>query len=46
MAEKVEGFRALGLRHYVAGLDPCTPRSVEQFAAVMEIIDRNGNLVD
>jgi len=45
MAEKVAGFKALGLRHYVAGLDPGTPQSLEQFTKVIEILDRNGNLV-
>jgi alkanesulfonate monooxygenase SsuD/methylene tetrahydromethanopterin reductase-like flavin-dependent oxidoreductase (luciferase family) len=40
MAEAILGFRALGLRHYIAGLDPVTPRSLEQFARVIELIDR------
>ncbi|HEY8445483.1 MAG TPA: LLM class flavin-dependent oxidoreductase [Thermomicrobiales bacterium] len=41
MAEVALSFRSLGLRHWVAGLDPCTPRSLEQFARVIEIVDRS-----
>jgi alkanesulfonate monooxygenase SsuD/methylene tetrahydromethanopterin reductase-like flavin-dependent oxidoreductase (luciferase family) len=41
MAEAIAAFRDLGLRHYVAGLDPCTPKSLEQFARVIEILDRS-----
>jgi alkanesulfonate monooxygenase SsuD/methylene tetrahydromethanopterin reductase-like flavin-dependent oxidoreductase (luciferase family) len=40
MAEILQSFRAHGLRHWVAGLDPCTPRSLEQFARVIEVFDR------
>ena len=40
IAEAVRGFGDLGLRHHVAGLDPCTPKSLEQYAKVMEILDR------
>ncbi|MFL5758219.1 MAG: LLM class flavin-dependent oxidoreductase [Thermomicrobiales bacterium] len=42
IAETLAGFRDLGLRHQVAGLDPCTPASIEQFARVVEILDRTG----
>jgi alkanesulfonate monooxygenase SsuD/methylene tetrahydromethanopterin reductase-like flavin-dependent oxidoreductase (luciferase family) len=42
IAETIAGFRDLGLRHHVAGLDPCTPKSIEQFARVLEILDRTG----
>ncbi len=41
MAAALAGFRDLGLRHHVAGLDPCTPASLEQYARVIEILDRN-----
>lgn len=40
MAETIVQFRRLGLRHYIAGLDPCTPASLEQFARVLELVDR------
>ncbi|MCC6790056.1 MAG: LLM class flavin-dependent oxidoreductase [Thermomicrobiales bacterium] len=40
IAEAVAGFRALGMRHHVAGLDPCTPTSLEQYARVIEILDK------
>src|SRR6187200_795607 len=40
IAEAVAAFKPLGLRHHVAGLDPCTPTSLEQYARVMELIDR------
>jgi alkanesulfonate monooxygenase SsuD/methylene tetrahydromethanopterin reductase-like flavin-dependent oxidoreductase (luciferase family) len=41
MAEKIATFRDLGLRHYVAGLDPCTPASLEHFAKVIELLDKD-----
>jgi alkanesulfonate monooxygenase SsuD/methylene tetrahydromethanopterin reductase-like flavin-dependent oxidoreductase (luciferase family) len=41
IAEAVSKFRDIGLRHYVAGLDPCTPTSLEQFARVIEVLDRD-----
>jgi hypothetical protein len=40
IAETLAGFRDLGLRHHVAGLDPCTSKSIEQFGRVLEILDR------
>jgi alkanesulfonate monooxygenase SsuD/methylene tetrahydromethanopterin reductase-like flavin-dependent oxidoreductase (luciferase family) len=42
IAGKLAEFRDLGFRHYVAGLDPCTPTSIEQFARVIEILDKTG----
>lgn len=39
VAENIAGFRDLGFRHFVAGIDPCTPRSLEAFAKVIEMID-------
>jgi alkanesulfonate monooxygenase SsuD/methylene tetrahydromethanopterin reductase-like flavin-dependent oxidoreductase (luciferase family) len=42
MAETVLGFRQQGMQHFVAGLDPCTPRSIEQFGRVIELIDAAG----
>ena len=41
MAETIVGFRNLGLRHYIAGLDPCTPASLEWFARVLELVDQS-----
>jgi alkanesulfonate monooxygenase SsuD/methylene tetrahydromethanopterin reductase-like flavin-dependent oxidoreductase (luciferase family) len=40
IAEAIVAFRDLGLKHYVAGLDPCTPKSVEQFSRAVELFDR------
>jgi alkanesulfonate monooxygenase SsuD/methylene tetrahydromethanopterin reductase-like flavin-dependent oxidoreductase (luciferase family) len=41
MAETILRFGALGIRHFVCGLDPCTPRSIDQFGRVIEIVDAN-----
>ena len=40
MAATLRGFRDLGLRHFVCGLDPCTPRSIERFGRVIDLLDR------
>jgi len=40
IAGEIDKFRQLGLKHYVAGIDPCTPKSLEQFARVIELLDR------
>lgn len=39
IAEGIAGFRAIGMKHHVAGLDPCTPKSLEQFGRILEILD-------
>ena len=39
MAETIVGFRERGIQHFIAGLDPCTPRSIEQFGRVIELVD-------
>ena len=39
MAATIRRFRELGIQHFVAGLDPCTPWSIEEFARVIELID-------
>ena len=39
MAETLDGFRRLGLSHFVCGLDPCTPATIEHFARVIELFD-------
>lgn len=44
MAEKIATFRDIGLRHYVAGLDPCTPATLEHFARVVELLDKDEGL--
>jgi len=41
MAVAIAAFRDLGLHHYVCGLDPCTPESVEWFGRVIELLDRD-----
>lgn len=42
IAATVARFRELGIQHFVAGLDPCTPRTIERFARVMELVDAAG----
>ncbi|HET7092983.1 MAG TPA: LLM class flavin-dependent oxidoreductase [Thermomicrobiales bacterium] len=39
IAGTLAAFRDLGLRHYVCGIDPCTPTSIEQFGRVIELLD-------
>ncbi|HEU5431194.1 MAG TPA: LLM class flavin-dependent oxidoreductase [Thermomicrobiales bacterium] len=39
IADTLAGFRDLGLRHFVCGIDPCTPASIEQFGRVVERLD-------
>jgi alkanesulfonate monooxygenase SsuD/methylene tetrahydromethanopterin reductase-like flavin-dependent oxidoreductase (luciferase family) len=39
IAAVIRGFRDLGLRHFVCGLDPCTPESVEWFGRVIDLVD-------
>jgi hypothetical protein len=39
-AETIAQFAALGVRHFICGLDPCTPASIEAFAPVIERLDR------
>jgi alkanesulfonate monooxygenase SsuD/methylene tetrahydromethanopterin reductase-like flavin-dependent oxidoreductase (luciferase family) len=41
IAEKLVPFREQGFAHFVTGIDPATPKSIEQFAHVIEILDRN-----
>ena len=40
IADELAKFRDLGFRHFVAGLDPCTPDAIERFARVIELLDR------
>ena len=39
IAATILRFRELGIEHFVAGLDPCTPQTIEQFARVVELVD-------
>jgi alkanesulfonate monooxygenase SsuD/methylene tetrahydromethanopterin reductase-like flavin-dependent oxidoreductase (luciferase family) len=38
-AEVIAGFRDVGMKHFVAGLDPTTPQSIEAFGHVLERLD-------
>jgi alkanesulfonate monooxygenase SsuD/methylene tetrahydromethanopterin reductase-like flavin-dependent oxidoreductase (luciferase family) len=40
IAEGIAAFRELGFRHFVAGIDPCTPQSLEAFANVIQLLDK------
>ncbi len=40
-AEAIAGFRDAGMQHFVAGLDPSTPATIEAFGRVLELLDRN-----
>ena len=42
IAATVARFRDIGIQHFVAGLDPCTPQTIEQFARVIELVDATG----
>jgi probable F420-dependent oxidoreductase len=39
IAATILRFRELGIQHFVAGLDPCTPQTIEQFGRVIELVD-------
>lgn len=39
MADRLAAFRDLGLAHFVAGLDPCTPDTIRAFADVIRLLD-------
>jgi probable F420-dependent oxidoreductase len=39
IAATILRFRELGIQHFVAGLDPCTPETIAQFTRVVELID-------
>ena len=39
IAETILRFRELGIQHFVAGLDPCTPQTIEQFERVIALVD-------
>jgi alkanesulfonate monooxygenase SsuD/methylene tetrahydromethanopterin reductase-like flavin-dependent oxidoreductase (luciferase family) len=39
IAATIRRFRDLGIQHFVAGLDPCTPQTLEQFGRVIELVN-------
>jgi probable F420-dependent oxidoreductase len=39
MAATLGRFRDLGIQHFIAGLDPCTPQTIEQFSRVIEQVN-------
>ncbi len=39
IVDKLRAFQDLGLAHFVVGLDPCTPKSLEAFARTIELFD-------
>jgi alkanesulfonate monooxygenase SsuD/methylene tetrahydromethanopterin reductase-like flavin-dependent oxidoreductase (luciferase family) len=39
IADRIDQFRELGFRHFVGGIDPCTPDSIAEFRAVLGILD-------
>ncbi|CAA9578696.1 MAG: hypothetical protein AVDCRST_MAG19-3762 [uncultured Thermomicrobiales bacterium] len=42
VAATLRGFRDAGIQHFVCGLDPCTPESIEGFGRVIELLDAAG----
>jgi hypothetical protein len=40
MADAIRSFAAIGLTHYLCAPDPCTPRTLEEFAKVIAAYDR------
>lgn len=39
IAATIARFREHGVQHFIAGLDPCTPQTIEQFARIMALVD-------
>lgn len=39
IADAIRAFFDLGIRHFICGLDPCTPASIEWFGRVIELLD-------
>lgn len=42
MAGTLDDFRALGFKHFVCGLDPCTPATITAFGEVIGRLDATG----
>ena len=40
IAAQLARFRDLGFRHFVGWINPCTPASVGEFSAVLDLLDR------
>lgn len=40
IAEALAEFKPLGLRHHVAGLEPCTPATLELYGRAIELLDK------
>jgi alkanesulfonate monooxygenase SsuD/methylene tetrahydromethanopterin reductase-like flavin-dependent oxidoreductase (luciferase family) len=38
-AETIASFGQIGMKHFVAGLDPTTPASIETFGRILERVD-------
>jgi hypothetical protein len=36
----IDACRDLGIRHFMGGIDLCTPTAIEEFARVIEVLDR------
>ena len=39
IADRFAQFRELGCGHFVAGIDECTPKSIEQLGRIAELLD-------
>jgi probable F420-dependent oxidoreductase len=39
IAATIVKFRELGIQHFVAGLDACTPQTLERFGRIIELVD-------
>lgn len=39
IATTIAGFGKLGIRHFVASLDPCTPASIREFGGILGLLD-------
>lgn len=39
LASGIDAFREHGFRHFIGGIDPCTPAAIEEFARVLEVLD-------
>lgn len=44
IAKRLAEFRSLGIHHFVASLDPCTPKTIEEFGRVLEIFDQHNGV--
>lgn len=42
IAANLAEFRTAGFRHFVGGIDPCTPDAIREFAKVVSVLDQMG----